>query len=183
MRSIFLIILSLFVGCNYHHKVTENAQNHEKLIMIISEKSIHSSIYISIPIWYEDEYKQAVITNTELYYEFYIPLFSQEITFKEYILKLFADEIKIKAENISPLFIFPVRKNHIEIEYSKKGFYFLVKKYLREQNENTYILEKDLTEHELFTLIKICFNNNVIVTFDSYEGYFIFRVLSSKEKN
>ncbi len=181
MKTISFTILLLLIGCDIGYSRVKNDTIHDKLITVISEKRIHSSIYISIPILEKNEYKQAIITNTQLHYEFYIPQYGEEISFKEYVYQLFTNEIDIRAENIEPEFIFSLNMNHIDIEYSKKGFDYIVKKYLNEFIEGTFSLETDLTEQELYTLIKICFYNNVIVTFDGYEDYFMFRDLSLEE--
>lgn len=175
MKRLLILSLLLFVGCNEKTKELSKNNLSEEFLITITEERIHSSLYMVIPVYENNEYIEAVITNTQVFYDFYKPDYEKIMPFKEFINLLLSKEIILLRENVKPEFYLSAEIEKIEKEYVVHGIQHIIKMHLNQIDESTYRLEKDLSENELFTLIKICFFNNYRISFDGYEGFFMFR--------
>jgi hypothetical protein len=175
MKRLLILSLLLFAGCNEKIKELSNNNLSEEFLITITEERIHSSLYMVIPVYENNEYIEAVITNTQVFYDFYKPDYEKIMPFKEFVNLLLSKEIVLLRENVNPEFYLSAKIEKIEKEYIIHGIQHVIKIYLNQIDESTYRLEKDLSENELFTLIKICFFNNYRISFDGYEGFFMFR--------
>lgn len=175
MKRLLILSLLLLAGCNENiNDLSKNSLSDEFLITITEER-IHSSLYMVIPVYDNNEYIEAVITNTQVFYDFYKPDYEKAMYFKEFVCALLSKEVILLRENVKPEFYLSTEIEKIEMEYVIHGIQHIIKMYLNQIDESTYRLEKDLSENELFTLIKICFFNNYRISFDGYEGFFMFR--------
>ncbi len=169
----FLVLLS---ACSI--KTNSDKESYtlsEDFLLIIAEERLHSYLYMVIPVMDKNDFIEAVITNTQLFYDFYKPDYEKIMPFKEFVNLLLSKEIVLLRENVNPEFYLSAKIEKIEKEYIIHGIQHVIKIYLNQIDESTYRLEKDLSENELFTLIKICFFNNYRISFDGYEGFFMFR--------
>ncbi len=176
MKRLLILSLLLFAGCN--EKIKELSKNNlsEEFLLTITEERIHSSLYMVIPVYENNEYIEAVITNTQVFYDFYKPDYEKIMPFKVFVNLLLNKEIILLRENVKPEFYLPSKITKIEKEYSAYGLQHIVDNYLNQIDPKNYRLEKKLSDHDVFILIKIFFLNNYQIAFNDYQGYFYFRL-------
>lgn len=172
--KISLLILFLIMGCS------ENKNSNfpeEELIKIYAKKEGYPTVQpfeMVIPL----EDKWIVYNNIHVYQFIYIPWNkNQEISYLNFLRKIFSKEIKLNFTNIKEQGYHVVSSNQkVIIEYNANNFDYIKKKYLKEEN-GKLILNVDLPSEDYYGLIKVMFFNGFLVMFDDYEGKLIFKSL------
>lgn len=170
----FLVLLS---ACSI--KTNSDKESYtlsEDFLLIIAEERLHSYLYMVIPVMDKNDFIEAVITNTQVFYDFYKPDYEKIMPFKVFVNLLLNKEIILLRENVKPEFYLPSKITKIEKEYSAYGLQHIVDNYLNQIDPKNYRLEKKLSDHDVFILIKIFFLNNYQIAFNDYQGYFYFRL-------
>lgn len=148
----------------------------EEFLLTIAEERLHSYLYMVIPVMDKNDFIEAVITNTQVFYDFYKPDYEKIMPFKEFVNLLLSKEIILLRENVKPEFYLPSKITKIEKDYAAYGLQHIVDNYLNQIDPKSYRLEKKLSDHDVFILIKIFFLNNYQIAFNDYQGYFYFRL-------
>ncbi|HYX06927.1 MAG TPA: hypothetical protein VE912_09370 [Bacteroidales bacterium] len=119
-------------------------------------------------------------TNTLLYNSFLLKECQDTLSFKNYLHQLLNKIVVVDSNSLEDYFI--CNKTRIDTLQEENGFDYLKSNFVVQKKENQFVPIDGLTQLEIYSLVRVFFNEEYIIVFDDYSGNFIFNDKGYKQK-